>query len=233
MKRRSKHIEPLPVLSWPVRRPCPSGVHYMHLWITPRDYIEKRYKTPFSDRALRWFWRVSPALSHNAFRLALLGAKIGRPLRGLMPDARLRAMLEDGTQDIPRSARNDDPAKLPRPRGSAPKGWRLMTGCAQKARTPISNDATIRLPDTGSAAEVSCRRRGVLWGAGPINLAKTSESHATAARATSSVVAEMDGRGSKCIVIKHVGRGTTVKELRPQVPANDRWRQMRRGWRDR
>ena len=33
---------------------CPSGVHYMHLVDHARAHIEKTYKRPFMDRALRW-----------------------------------------------------------------------------------------------------------------------------------------------------------------------------------
>ena len=58
-----------------------------------RAHIEKTYRRPFMDRALR---RVLAAVLPypGRFRLALLGAKIGRPFRRLLPDPRLRAMLE-------------------------------------------------------------------------------------------------------------------------------------------
>ena len=32
---------------------CPSGVHYMHLVDHARDHIEKTYKRPLADRAMR------------------------------------------------------------------------------------------------------------------------------------------------------------------------------------
>jgi glycolate oxidase iron-sulfur subunit len=72
---------------------CPSGVHYMHLVDHAREYIEENYDRPWSDRALRWILALILPYP-NRFRLALLGAKMGRPLARFMPDARLRAMLE-------------------------------------------------------------------------------------------------------------------------------------------
>ena len=33
---------------------CPSGVNYMHLVDQARVYIERTYRRPLSDRALRW-----------------------------------------------------------------------------------------------------------------------------------------------------------------------------------
>jgi len=85
---------------------CPSGVHYMHLVDHAREYIENNYKRPLSDRALRWVLaRILPYPMR--FRIALLGAKIGRPFARLMPDARLRAMLEMAPKQVPPVSRND------------------------------------------------------------------------------------------------------------------------------
>src|SRR5690606_25649566 len=72
---------------------CPSGVHYGHLIDQARDYIERRYKRGFMDRVLRGtLARILPY--PNRFRLALMGAKLAKPLRALVPDRRLRAMLD-------------------------------------------------------------------------------------------------------------------------------------------
>src|SRR5690606_37482845 len=91
---------------------CPSGVHYMHLVDHARAYIEETYKRPFSERALRWMLaRILPY--PRRFRLALLGAKAARPFKRLIPDARLRAMLEMATKRIPPVSRNDAPQTHP------------------------------------------------------------------------------------------------------------------------
>src|SRR5690554_6024796 len=56
---------------------CPSGVHYMHLVDHARAHIERTYRRPLMDRFLRWM--LAQVIPHpTRFRLALLGAKIGR-----------------------------------------------------------------------------------------------------------------------------------------------------------
>ena len=87
---------------------CPSGVHYMHLVDHAREYIETHHKRPVMDRALRWVLsRILPYPTR--FRVALLGAKLARPFKSLVPDARLRAMLDMAPKTIPPVSRNDDP----------------------------------------------------------------------------------------------------------------------------
>jgi glycolate oxidase iron-sulfur subunit len=188
---------------------CPSGVHYMHLVDHARDYIEQNYKRPFTDRALRWILaRILPYPMR--FRVALLGAKIGRPFARLMPDARLRAMLEMAPKVIPPVSRNDDPQTFA---PKAPKRMRvaLMTGCAQKALNTDINDATIRLL-TRLGAEVVVAKGAGCCGALTHHMGKTTESHATAAKNIRAWAAEVDGGGLDAIVINTSGCGTTVKD---------------------
>ncbi len=188
---------------------CPSGVHYMHLVDHARDYIEQRYKRPFSDRALRWILaRILPYPTR--FRLALLGAKIGRPFARLMPDARLRAMLEMAPKRIPPVSRNDDPQSFAAT-GPRRKRVALMTGCAQRALNTDINDATIRLL-TRLGCEVVVAEGAGCCGALTHHMGKTSESHATAAKNIKAWCAEMDGDGLDAIVINTSGCGTTVKD---------------------
>ncbi|MEC7964197.1 MAG: glycolate oxidase subunit GlcF [Pseudomonadota bacterium] len=188
---------------------CPSGVHYMHLVDHAREYIENNYKRPFTDRALRWV--LAQILPYPMrFRMALLGAKIGRPFARLMPDARLRAMLEMAPKVIPPVSRNDDPqtfaAEQPRKMRVA-----LMTGCAQKALNTDINDATIRLLKRMGCDVVIAEGAGCC-GALTHHMGKTADSHATAAKNIRAWVAEMDGEGLDAIVINTSGCGTTVKD---------------------
>ncbi|WP_424985504.1 glycolate oxidase subunit GlcF [Microbulbifer sp. S227A] len=188
---------------------CPSGVHYMHLVDHARAYIEERYKRPFSDRALRWILaRILPYPTR--FRLALLGAKIGRPFARLMPDARLRAMIAMAPKTIPPVSRNDDPQSFA---PTAPRRMRvaLMTGCAQKALNTDINDATIRILRRFGCEVVVARGAGCC-GALTHHMGKTGESHDAAARNIRAWVAEMDGDGLDAIVINTSGCGTTVKD---------------------
>lgn len=188
---------------------CPSGVHYMHLVDQARAYIERRYKRPLIDRALRWV--LALILPHpKRFRLALLGAKMARPFKRLVPDARLRAMLEMAPKVIPPVSRNDDPQSFA---ACAPRRMRvaLMTGCAQKALNTDINDATIRLL-TRLGCEVVVARGAACCGALTHHMGKVDESHASAARNIRAWVEEMDREGLDAIVINTSGCGTTVKD---------------------
>jgi glycolate oxidase iron-sulfur subunit len=188
---------------------CPSGVHYMHLVDHARDYIEQTYKRPFTDRVLRWV--LAQILPYpTRFRLALLGAKIGRPFAFLMPDARLKAMLEMAPKVIPPVSRNDDPQTFA-PLSPKKKRVALMTGCAQKALNTDINDATIRVLQRLGCEVVVADGAGCC-GALTHHMGKTKESHATAAKNIHAWANEMDGSGLDAIVINTSGCGTTIKD---------------------
>jgi glycolate oxidase iron-sulfur subunit len=188
---------------------CPSGVHYMHLVDHAREYIEQTYKRPLFDRLLRW--TLAQIIPHpTRFRLALLGAKIGRPFAFLMPDARLRAMLAMAPKQIPPVSRNDDPQVFP---AQGPRRMRvaLMTGCAQKALNTDINDATIRVL-TRLGAEVVIAEGAGCCGALTHHMGKADQSHASAARNIRAWMREKAGAGLDAVVINTSGCGTTVKD---------------------
>jgi glycolate oxidase iron-sulfur subunit len=188
---------------------CPSGVHYMHLVDNAREYIEKTYKRPFTDRALRWV--LAQIIPHpTRFRLALLGAKIGRPFAFLMPDARLRAMLEMAPKTIPPVSRNDDPQSFA-PVGQPKMRVALMTGCAQKALNTDINDATIRILQRLGCEVVVAKGMGCC-GALTHHMGKADQSHASAAANIKAWMAEKRGAGLDAVVINTSGCGTTIKD---------------------
>ncbi|KGB81321.1 2-hydroxy-acid oxidase [Rhodovulum sp. NI22] len=188
---------------------CPSGVHYMHLVDHARAHIEKTYRRPFSDRALRWL--LARILPHpSRFRLALLGARIGRPFAFLMPDARLKAMLAMAPGRIPPVSRNDGPQVFAAI-GARRMRVALMTGCAQRALNTDINDATIRLLRRLGCEVVIARGIGCC-GALTHHMGKSDEARATAARNIRAWAAEMAGEGLDAVVINTSGCGTTVKD---------------------
>ena len=188
---------------------CPSGVHYMHLVDHAREHIEKTYKRPVTDRVLRWVLaRILPY--PGRFRLALIGAKLARPFRRLMPDARLRAMLEMAPKRIPTPSRNDMPQVFPA-QGERRMRVALMTGCAQQALNTDINDATIRLLRRLGCEVVVAKGAGCC-GALTHHMGKTEESHATAEKNIRAWRAEMEGAGLDAVVINTSGCGTTVKD---------------------
>ncbi len=188
---------------------CPSGVHYMHLVDHARAHIEATYRRPFSDRALRWV--LAKVLPHpTRFRLALLGAKIARPFRALMPDARVRAMLDMAPKQIPPVSRNDDAQVFPAI-GERKMRVALMTGCAQKALNTDINDATIRLLRRMGCDVVIAKDMGCC-GALTHHMGKVDDSHSAAARNIKAWIAEVQNGGLDAIVINTSGCGTTVKD---------------------
>ena len=188
---------------------CPSGVHYMHLVDHARAHIDRTYRRPLMDRLLRW--TLARVLPHPMrFRLALLGAKIGRPFRGLMPDARLRAMLEMAPKTIPPVSRNDDPQTFPA-QGTRRMRVALMTGCAQRALDTDINDATIRLL-TRLGCEVVIPEGQGCCGALVHHMGKEDESHGYARRQIDAWLAADADEPLDAVVINTSGCGTTVKD---------------------
>ncbi|MGB3313143.1 MAG: glycolate oxidase subunit GlcF [Albidovulum sp.] len=188
---------------------CPSGVHYMHLVDHARAHIEKTYRRPLMDRALRWVLaRVIP--NPRLFRLSLLAAKMARPFAGLLPDARLRAMVAMAPKRLPPVSRNDDP-QIFSATGERRMRVALMTGCAQKALNTDINDATIRLLRRLGCDVVVAKGAGCC-GALTHHMGREDEAHAAAAANIAAWIAERDGEGLDAIVINTSGCGTTVKD---------------------
>ncbi len=188
---------------------CPSGVHYMHLVDHARAYIEQHYKRPLTDRVLRWV--LSRILPYpNRFRLALVAAKLGRPFKWLLPDARLRAMLDLAPATIPPVSPNDTPQVFPA-ENQRLKRVALMTGCAQKALNTDINDATIRLL-TRLGIEVVVADGAGCCGALTHHMGREDDSHRSAAANIRAWMAEVKGDGLDAIVINTSGCGTTVKD---------------------
>src|SRR6476620_1389381 len=125
---------------------CPSGVHYMHLVDHARAHIEQTYARPLSDRALRAVLAtVLP--SRPLFRLALLGASIGRlfarPLAALGLK-RLAAMLRLAPGRVLGPEATEGAGRFPA-EGTRTRRVALLTGCAQSVLLPSINAAAIRL----------------------------------------------------------------------------------------
>jgi glycolate oxidase iron-sulfur subunit len=187
---------------------CPSGVHYMHLVDHARAHIEKTYKRPLMDRMLRAVLaRIIPY--PGRFRLSLRLARLGRPFRALMPDARLRAMLDMAPDRLPKPSPNDRPQTFAVHKRR--KRVALMTGCAQKALDTDINDATIRLL-TRLGVEIVVPKGMGCCGALTHHMGKEAQAHASAAQNIRAFMAEARGAGLDAIVINTSGCGTTVKD---------------------
>ncbi|MFQ5765592.1 MAG: heterodisulfide reductase-related iron-sulfur binding cluster, partial [Rhodospirillales bacterium] len=121
---------------------CPASVDYQHLVDRGRARIEETFTRPLPERIVRSllaFVLPRPAL----FRLALVGAWVAKPLKGLLP-ARLGAMFGLAPATIPGPSPVDRPQVFPA-EGKRRKRIALMTGCAQQVLRPEINEATVRL----------------------------------------------------------------------------------------
>ena len=188
---------------------CPSGVDYAHLIDMGRAHVERTYRRPLMDRALRaMLVRIMPYPTR--FRLALFAARLARPLAGWMPDKRLRAMLRLAPKSLPPVSTNDDAQTFP---AQGPRKMRvaLMTGCVQKALDTEINDATIRLL-TRLGAEVVVPRNIGCCGGLPLHMGKEDSAHPFARAMVRAVMAEHRRTPLDALVINTSGCGTTVKD---------------------
>ncbi len=194
---------------------CPSGVHYMHLVDHARRHVEETYQRPFADRWLRNLLALvlpRPEL----FRLALIGAMLGRPFRGLMP-ARLKAMLDVAPSGLPQRSPTDEPAVHA---ASGEKRMRvaLLTGCAQKVLAPSINEATIRLLTRHGCEVVVAKGAGCC---GSLTHHMGREDDALAA-AKANIAAWTDANVD-AVVINASGCGTTVKDYGFMLREDGAW----------
>ncbi len=119
---------------------CPSGVPYRDLLSPYRAVVQQALPRPTGEKWRRWI--AARTIPYPArFRLALAGAKVGRALGALVPEA-LRPMLDLAPAEVP--------AAVALPRVSPAQGERrarvaLLAGCAQQVLEPDINAATIEV----------------------------------------------------------------------------------------
>jgi glycolate oxidase iron-sulfur subunit len=183
---------------------CPSGVHYMHLVDHARRHVEATYKRPLGDRLLR---RLLAAVlpRPSLFRLALIGASVGRPFKALLP-GRLRAMLDLAPPSLPAPSTVDKPQVFPA-EGERRMRVALLTGCAQRVLAPQINEATIRLL-TRHGCEVVVAEGAACCGALVHHMGREAPALA-AARAN---IAAWTDANVDAVAINASGCGTTVKD---------------------
>ena len=119
---------------------CPSGVEYGHLLTPFRASAEQQRSRPPASRAARTL--VKETLPYpDRFRLAVQGGRVGRWLRGALPDE-LGAMLDMLPDALPTAAPLPEiyPAQGPRRARVA-----LLAGCVQQVLAPQINWATLRV----------------------------------------------------------------------------------------
>jgi glycolate oxidase iron-sulfur subunit len=193
---------------------CPSGVNYMHLVDHARTYIERTYRRPWHERALRAaLGTVLPR--PRLFRLSLLGARLARPVAGLLPRGgmlgqRLRAMLDLVPRRLPDSSDASAP-QVHRAQGDRRARVALLTGCAQQVLAPEINQATIRLL-TRMGVEVVVTRGSGCCGALTHHMGQHASAMASARANIAAWAEQLEGEGLDAVVINASGCGTMVKD---------------------
>jgi glycolate oxidase iron-sulfur subunit len=187
---------------------CPSGVRYQHLIDHARAHVEKTYRRPFLDRALRAV--LANLLPYpGRFRFALMLAGLARPFRGLVM-GRIGAMLALAPSHPPTQDRAFTgeifPAVGPR-RGRVA----LLAGCAQKVIAPSINAATIRLLNR-HGVEVVVPRAAGCCGAIVHHMGKAAQARALALDTIRAWTDEADAHGLDAIVVNTSGCGTEIKD---------------------
>ena len=192
---------------------CPSGVNYMHLVDHARAHIEQTYQRPLAERMLRSV--LALVLPYpKIFRLALLGARLGRPLKGLVQKlpggARLAAMLELAPGALPAPSPVSQPQTFPAT-GTKKARVAILTGCAQSVLKPSINEATIRLLNRHGVEVVVPKGEGCC-GALVHHMGREQAALDFARRNIDAWMAEIDGAGLDAILITASGCGTTIKD---------------------
>jgi glycolate oxidase iron-sulfur subunit len=198
---------------------CPSGVNYMHLVDQARVRIEKEYRRPLTERALRALlgWVLPrPGL----FRLSMILARLGRPLAALLPASgpatasptlwrRVTAMLALAPKSLP----------APGPAGGsifAAVGSRrgrvaLLQGCAQQVLAPRINQAAINLL-TRHGIEVVLVKDEQCCGALTHHLGQDGDALGRARANITAWLAEAERGGLDAILVTTSGCGSVIKD---------------------
>jgi glycolate oxidase iron-sulfur subunit len=187
---------------------CPSGVNYMHLVDHARVHIEQTYKRPFIERLQRNVLAyVMPR--PKFFRLALIAAKIGTPLKSTFEKlgaTRISAMLGLVSKPLQAPMSFGTPGIYP---AAAPKQGRvaLLMGCVQSVLDPGINAATIRLL-TRLGYEVVVSAGEACCGSITHHMGKEADALARARR----IIDQWTDENVDAIVITTSGCGVTIKD---------------------
>jgi glycolate oxidase iron-sulfur subunit len=198
---------------------CPSGVNYMHLVDQGRARIERDYRRPLAERALRallGFVLPRPVW----FRWSMMLARLGRPLTGLLPASkaasesptllrRIKAMLAlaPGRLPPPGPAGGSVFPAFGEKRGRVA----LLQGCAQQVLAPRINQAAINLL-TRHGIEVVLVKDEQCCGALTHHLGRDGDALARARANIGVWLAEADRGGLDAILVTTSGCGTVIKD---------------------
>ncbi len=184
---------------------CPSGVNYMHLIDQARVHVEETYKRPVFERLLRnvlAYTMPRPKL----FSLALMGARIAKPLFPLLGVKQLTA-LAALVPERPATREDLGAPAVYRAEGKKLGRVALLMGCVQSVVEPSINAATIRLL-TRLGYEVVVSGDEACCGSLTHHMGKETDALARAKRSVDQwIKANVDA-----VIVTASGCGTTIKD---------------------
>jgi glycolate oxidase iron-sulfur subunit len=191
---------------------CPSGVHYMHLVDHAREHIEKTYKRPLLDRAMRGLLaRVLP--DPALFRLAVVAGLIAKPFAPVLQALgmkRMAAMLRL-TPRRKLAPPGERIGKVSAAQGARRGRVALLSGCINPVLAPATNAAAIRLLNR-HGIEVVVAAGEACCGSLAHHMGREDQALAQARNNIDAWMSEIDGAGLDAILITVSGCGTTVKD---------------------
>jgi glycolate oxidase iron-sulfur subunit len=191
---------------------CPSGVHYMHLVDHAREHIEKTYKRPLLDRAIRGLLaRVLP--DPALFRLAVVAGLIAKPFApalGALGLKRMAAMLRL-TPRRKLAPPVERTGKVYAAQGARRGRVALLSGCINPVLAPATNEAAIRLLNR-NGIEVVVAAGEACCGSLAHHMGREEQALAQVRNNIDAWMREIDGAGLDAILITVSGCGTTVKD---------------------
>jgi glycolate oxidase iron-sulfur subunit len=191
---------------------CAVKVDYTHLIDIARTYIERNFRRPLADRALRLM--LAKTLPYpRRFAAAMRLAKLAQPFAGLMP-TRLANLVRLAEREM--RTEFVSPQLFPA-QGARRMRVLLFAGCAQQALDGEINAATIRVL-TRHGCEVVIAEGAGCCGALPLHMGREEEGRALARNnaAAWSRVSDVDA-----VVVNASGCGTTVKDYGHLLASED------------
>ena len=192
---------------------CPSGVHYMHLVDHARAHIEETFRRPAPERLLRALLaRVLP--DPRLFRLALLGARLTRPVAPLLERlglSSLAAMLRLAPARLPKHDRPAAATTSAEPRAQPRRRVALLSGCVASVLAPQINAAAARVLARNGIEVVPVPGEGCC-GALVHHLGREADARAQARANIAAWTRIIEAGGLDAILITASGCGTMVKD---------------------
>jgi glycolate oxidase iron-sulfur subunit len=191
---------------------CPSGVTYMHLVDHAREHIEKTYKRPLADRAIRGL--LARVLTDpGRFRLAVVGGMVGRPFAPLLRALGLRRMaamlaLTPHRKPAPPIERT---GKIHAAQGRRRGRVALLSGCINPVLAPSTDEAAIRLL-TRHGVEVVVAHGESCCGSLVHHMGREEKALAQARNNIDAWTREIETGGLDAILTTVSGCGITIKD---------------------